>query len=90
MNGFRKFIRDDLLCGNSSNDAFFILQLAAVDEARKSVRLAEVRGFTKYDAKVVPEENGCLSLEASDSLCQDAIFLIRRWIAAVDSGRLTG
>lgn len=72
--GFRKFICDGLLRGNSSCDAVFILQLVAVDEAGKSTHLAEVCGFTKLDVKIVSEEGGCPSLEVTGGECRDVLF----------------
>lgn len=60
-----KFIRDGLIRGNSSYDTVFVPQLLTVNEARQSVRLAEVCGFTQLDVKVMPEEDGCPSLEAT-------------------------
>lgn len=45
-----------------------------VDEAEKSVCLAEIRGFTKLDVKVVPEEDGYPPLEATEGIFRDALF----------------
>lgn len=70
----RKLIRDGLLRRNNSYDAVFILQLVAVNDTGKFVRLAEVCGFIELDAEFVTEKDGCSSLEATAGVCRNALF----------------